>query len=67
MTERRRLKNELAKLKARRTQLSTLVDCSWINGDNYYTVDDLIIVDSKISLRETRIAQIDAESELKNK
>ena len=41
MTERKILKKKLAKLKQFKSALPRLIDCSNVNGDNFYNSKDL--------------------------
>jgi hypothetical protein len=45
MTERKKLKKELARLKRYRSNLPRLISCSLVYGDKTYTNEDLIMID----------------------
>ena len=60
MTERKKLKKELSRLKSYRRNLPRLVDCSSVYGDEYYNEDDYKLIDEEIAKVERRIADIDA-------
>lgn len=59
MTERKKLKKKLAKLKHHRSHLPRLIDCSEVYGDGYYTKEDLKDIDSQIREVEKKIQEID--------
>ena len=61
MNERKQLKKKLAKLKHFKANLPSLIDCSNVYGDDYYTQNDLSDVNKQIKEVETRIAKIDAQ------
>ena len=48
MTERKILKKKLAKLKQFKSSLTRLIDCSNVNGDNFYNSKDLEDVNKQI-------------------
>lgn len=58
MTERKRLKKELAKLKLVRNGLPMLMDCSIVYGDGFYSADFLSKINAQIEEIETKIAEI---------
>lgn len=58
MTERKRLKKELAWLVQVRTQLPMLIDCSEIYGDRFYQQSDIDAIDVKIALIKSEIANL---------
>lgn len=59
MTERKRLKLEISKLKSIKKSLPRLIDCSEAYGDNYFNDDTLKKVDEEIDKIEEKIRQID--------
>lgn len=65
MTERKKLKKQLSKLKAFKSHLPILIDCSNVYGDNYYTKDDFEDVNNQIKDIEDKISAIDLINTLK--
>lgn len=63
MTERRKLKKELSKLKSFKNSLPRLMDCSEVYGDNYFNEDILKRVEDEIKIIEEKIARIDSLSQ----
>ena len=55
MTELRKLKKKLSKLKHHKSKLPSLIDCSEVYGDYYFTKEDLIDVDEQIREVEKQI------------
>ena len=58
MTEVRQLKKKLAKLKRYKAYLPSLIDCSNVYGDGFYSIDDLSDVDKQIEEVENQILKI---------
>lgn len=61
MTERRKLKSELSKLKHLKSSLPRLIDCSNVYGDGYFTSADIDDCERKILEIEAKIKQIDEQ------
>lgn len=61
MTERRKLKKELAQLKRSRRMLPHLIDCCEVYGDNSFDKDDYSRIDKQITDLELRIEQLKEE------
>jgi len=55
MTELKKLKKELSKLKNYRAHLPRLIDCSEVNGDLCFTIEDLIEVEKQIEKLQKQI------------
>lgn len=55
MTELRKLKKKLSKLKHYRSKLPSWIDCSEVYGDNYFTKEDIIDADNQIEEVEKQI------------
>lgn len=67
MTERRRLKRELSKLKSFKKALPRYIDCSQVYGDNYFTPEIIEGVDKEISIIEAKIKAIDESNPVTTK
>lgn len=65
MTERRKLKKELSKLKSYRKCLPRLIDCSNVYGDDYFNNEQYVMVDKDIKKIEDKIIEIDKLNEVK--
>ena len=61
MTERKRLKKHLSKLNYYKKNLPRLIDCSKVYGDNFYTEDDLVMVEKDILRTQEKINKIDGK------
>jgi len=59
MTERKKLKKELSRLKAKKKILPMLIDCSQVYGDNYFNKNYELILDSEIASLIEKIKKID--------
>jgi hypothetical protein len=59
MTERRKLKQKLSKLKYALRSLPRLIDCSMVYGDYHYTEQDTENIKKEIELVEQQIKDID--------
>ncbi len=55
MSERKKLKQELSKLKYQKKQLYILIDCSEVYGDLYYNEKHMIALDKEISSIESKL------------
>jgi hypothetical protein len=55
MTKLKKLKKELSKLKNYRAHLPRLIDCSEVNGDEFFTREDLIEVEKQIEKLQKQI------------
>ncbi len=55
MTELKKMKKELYKLKKYRAHLPRLIDCSEVNGDEFFTREDLIEVEKQIEKLQKQI------------